>query len=83
MSVRATALACSWTKINCPPSSTTHRSKFPLKPALSIKRGNWVISASGGVQIESWALVDKAETADSLAPIRKDAETSAKTWWWN
>ena len=57
--------------------------QVPSKASVMVKRGSWVISASGGVQIDSWVLADKAEPAESLAPLRKKAESAAKTWWWN
>jgi hypothetical protein len=47
------------------------------------KGTSWVISASGGVQIESWAMIEKPETAESLAPVREKAVVSGKNWWWN
>jgi hypothetical protein len=55
----------------------------PSKASAVSKRGSVVISASGGVQIESWSLADKAEANDSLAPVRKQAQPTAKVWWWN
>jgi hypothetical protein len=42
--------------------------QVPSKASMVVKRGNWIISASGGVQIESWALADKAETDAALVP---------------
>lgn len=55
----------------------------PSKASVMVKRGSWVISASGGVQIESWALLDRAEPAESVAPARQAAAASGTTWWWN
>lgn len=57
--------------------------QVPSKATVTEKRGAWLISASGGVQIESWTLADNAEQSESLAPVRKQAETASKTWWWN
>ena len=50
-----------------------------------LKKGsNWLISASGGVQIESWSLVDKPQSSADIAPIRaKAAAEDATAWWWN
>jgi hypothetical protein len=47
------------------------------------KRGSWIISASGGVQVDSWLLADKPEANESLAPLRKTAAAAADAWWWN
>ena len=47
-------------------------------------RNNYIISASGGVAINSWAAADAKETSDELAPLRSEvAESRAKSWWWN
>ncbi len=53
--------------------------------ASLMKKGrNWVITASGGVLIEPWALIDKVEKSDRLAPVRNGAGgADPDTWWWN
>ena len=44
----------------------------------------YIISASGGVAINSWGTADRKETSDKLAPVRTEALAShGKTWWWN
>jgi len=53
------------------------------KASLMKKGQNWVISASGGVQIDSWNLVQKSEPSDKLAPVREKAASENKQWWWN
>ena len=42
-----------------------------------------VISASGGVQIESWTLADKAKTSPAVANARQESAPAEKSWWWN
>jgi len=53
--------------------------------ASVVKKGrNWVITASGGVQIPSWQIIQKTEKGDSLSAVR--TQTTAKkssSWWWN
>ncbi|HUT13955.1 MAG TPA: hypothetical protein VMY42_25925, partial [Thermoguttaceae bacterium] len=53
--------------------------------ASVLKKGrNWVISASGGVMLQPWAVIEKTETADDLDPIRTEATASdPNQWWWN
>ncbi|MCS7304717.1 MAG: DUF1598 domain-containing protein [Thermoguttaceae bacterium] len=53
--------------------------------AKAMKKGtNWVITASGGVQIPSWQIVQKTEKSDSLGAVRTQAATKkAAAWWWN
>ena len=52
--------------------------------SLMRKGSNWVITVSGGVQIDSWTPVMKPETSEKLATVRA-AQTAApgKAWWWN
>ena len=53
--------------------------------ASVLKRGrNWVISASGGVAINSWAIADKVKPSDTVAPVRAKAVAAENTsWYWN
>ncbi|MEX0794891.1 MAG: DUF1598 domain-containing protein [Pirellulaceae bacterium] len=51
----------------------------------AIKKGrNWIISASGGVEVDSWGVTDKTETDEKIAAVRIE-HTAAKpdSWWWN
>jgi hypothetical protein len=50
-----------------------------------VKRGrNYIISASGGVQINTPALLKDIKTSENLAKVRTKAEkTETKNWWWN
>ena len=44
----------------------------------------YILSASGGVQINSWAEASHSETGDGLKPLREQAtESRGKSWWWN
>jgi hypothetical protein len=48
------------------------------------KSGNWIISASGGVEINSWSVADKKEKSESLSsPRAKGARAKITHWWWN
>jgi hypothetical protein len=48
------------------------------------KGRGWIISVSGGVAINSWAIVDKAKPDGAVAAIRTKAAAAAATnWWWN
>jgi hypothetical protein len=52
--------------------------------ASVLKKGrNWVISASGGVLINSWAIADKTQAAEAPAQARaKAAAVEPKNCWW-
>ncbi|MGD0901288.1 MAG: DUF1598 domain-containing protein, partial [Thermoguttaceae bacterium] len=44
----------------------------------------WILSASGGVAIQSWSLVEKARTADAPASARaKSVPVAGAKWSWN
>jgi len=46
-------------------------------------RKSMLVTASGGVQIESWDVAKKAQAEADLAEIRKVAGTGGESWWWN
>ena len=49
-----------------------------------LKKGhNWLISASGGVTIQSWMIADKARQSDAPAAIRAKTAPAAGKWCWN
>jgi len=47
------------------------------------KGQNWLISASGGVQIYPWEIADKTATDGALTPVRKQSDNRGSGWWWN
>jgi hypothetical protein len=57
--------------------------KAPTVVTADKKGGRWVITASGGVEINSWKVADKIETAKTLAPVRQSAGHTGAKWWWN
>jgi hypothetical protein len=44
---------------------------------------DYVITASGGVQIESWQVADKTEASPAVAEARQKGGYEASKWWWN
>jgi hypothetical protein len=51
---------------------------------MKTKKGNWLISVSGGVSINSWGIADKAQENDAVADIRSQAAAKSNAaWWWN
>jgi len=45
---------------------------------------NYVITASGGVQIESWEVASKSVVSPQLKSVHSQVTPQAgKTWWWN
>ena len=47
------------------------------------KHGDWIISTSGGVDINSWAAIHKVVESKKLAPLRKASASTGGNWWWN
>jgi len=66
----------------------THEFDAPKQVASQatvLKKGrNWVISASGGVQVNSWAVADKVQPGDAPGQARaKAAPAKTGAFWWN
>lgn len=54
------------------------------KASLLKKGRNWVISASGGVKVNSWSIADLVEQSDEPADARERSAPRDRTrWWWN
>lgn len=59
-----------------------------ISPECSFMRGNagWVVTASGGVEINPWKEVSqKAKVDAGIKTVHRqaDANTSDSSWWWN
>jgi hypothetical protein len=50
-----------------------------------VKKGRtWIITASGGVQIDSWQVVDRTVPMDQLGQVHSTAAPQPSApWWWN
>jgi hypothetical protein len=56
----------------------------PSQASVLKKGTNWVISASGGVLLNSWAIAAKTEPSEAPAQVRaKSGPASVKNFWWN
>ncbi len=50
---------------------------------LRTRRG-WVVTASGGVQVESWPVLNKTQMDPQISSYLKKAKPANQTgWWWN
>ncbi len=47
------------------------------------KGSNWIISASGGVQINPWQPLEKTQPSPTLSADRAKATPPGPAWWWN
>jgi hypothetical protein len=52
------------------------------KASVMRKRGGWVISASGGVEIVPWQIADQTETVDAVGDVRTEFAGAADEFWW-
>ncbi len=51
--------------------------------ANALKKGrNWIISASGGIEINSWEVAHKTEMSSSLSAMRQPKPEQVKAWYW-
>ena len=52
--------------------------------SLKVNRNNWLVSASGGVSINSYAVIQEVTESPSLVAVRAKATgKQPTTWWWN
>ena len=43
----------------------------------------WLVSASGGVQLDPWGIAANSQVVPSVASIAKTATKTSDSWWWN
>jgi hypothetical protein len=62
-----------------------HAPKQVATQCSFIRAGNqYIITASGGVQIESWDVASRSEQNDRVDQVRQRAIAKAPSqWWWN
>ena len=46
-------------------------------------RNAWIVTASGGVQIESWQAASRTEVSSSVTQLRDRATPKSKSLWWH
>ena len=47
-------------------------------------RNSWVVSVSGGVQVDSWAVASNLQTVANVAEAQENAaKRTTNRWWWN
>lgn len=66
------------------PAAEFYAARQTDSQASCVKKGsNWIISASGGVEIHSWQIADKVERNGQLDKVRQHINSNARQWWWN
>ena len=57
---------------------------IPAECSFLKTRSGWIVTASGGVQIESFRFASRLETNNAISQVRDSAGTPNGTqWWWN
>jgi hypothetical protein len=51
--------------------------------AMAVPKGQTWMVAAGGVQINPWAVVEKAQTSDAVAAVRTSSAAKRTNWWWD
>ena len=44
---------------------------------------SWLVSASGGIQLDSWSVAKKTEDVAKIGEVAKLTEARGESWWWN
>jgi hypothetical protein len=52
------------------------------KASVVRKRGGWVISASGGVEMAPWQIADRTEMVESIGNARAEMASDIEDFWW-
>ncbi len=62
-----------------------HAPKTIASQANLLRKGRgWIVSISGGIDVNSWAVLEKSEVHPELATTRKAAmPADGKHWWWD
>jgi len=55
--------------------------QVPTQVRLIQTRHDWLMSASGGVQIIPWKIIEHVETSDTLSAKRKELSGKEYNWW--
>ncbi len=48
---------------------------------MAVPKGQTWMVAAGGVQINPWAVIEKAQTSETIAAVRTPAKRT--NWWWD
>jgi len=54
----------------------------PTKASFIKQRGNWVVSASGGVQLMPWQVAEHSEELSTVSELHKNLATDSGNWYW-
>jgi hypothetical protein len=55
---------------------------IPAQISFLRARKAWIVTASGGVQIESWQVADRTDSDSQVKEVRQRATPQSKSLWW-
>lgn len=66
-------------------TATYHAPKRVETQVNIIKKGrNWLISASGGVQLDAWSVTNDPQQSEELGQVHdQHAQAKGQRWWWD
>ena len=56
--------------------------QVPPEVSFLRTRGSWIVTASGGVTVESWQVASRTEDSAAVGQIRENVAHSSGTFWW-
>ena len=54
----------------------------PTKASFIKQRGNWVVSASGGVQLTPWQVAENSEEVANVTELHEQLSADSDRWYW-
>ena len=71
------------TDVAATPSWTVPKA-VPTECSFVKLSGSWLVSASGGIQLDSWGVASNTQADEKLAAVSRQAMAkSVDRWWWN
>ena len=71
------------TEVATTPAGTVPK-KVPTQCSFARLTRSWLVTASGGVTVDSWAVADKSEVDGKVGEVAQVAlKRSTDRWWWN
>jgi len=55
----------------------------PAQCSFAKISNSYLVTASGGIQLDSWKVATNTETLDSLSDVSKSLASAGDVWWWN
>ena len=57
--------------------------RVPSVASALHRRGGWIVTVSGGVDLDTWNVLNGVEIQPKLRQAHKEAKSEAQNWWWD